>query len=299
MEGVGQIMQLRYRFNYYTIMKGLAIAIILFAMLYPLLYMLSISLSSPYHVIRNDISFYPKGINIEMYKFTLKDEKIFTAYKNTLILVILGTAISLSITCAAAYALSKKKRLPGAKFMNIMILVTMFFSGGMIPKYLVVTNVVGLYDTIWAIILPVAVRAYFLIIMRTFFIHFPEEIEESGRMDGLNDLGVLWYLVLPLSTAVLATIGLFYAVGYWNSFMTPFLYLNSQDKYPLQIILRQIVLQGTTDDMEALTGFGMKNIPQDAIKYTTIIVSIIPIIAVYPFLQKYFVKGVMIGSLKG
>ena len=152
----------------------------------------------------------------------------------------------------------------------------------------------------WAVILPSALTAYNLIIMRSFFSQYPAEIEESGKLDGLNDIGVLWYLVLPTSTAVLATIGLFCAVGYWNSFMAPLLYLSDSKKYPLQIILRQIVMQSITESQGGL-GEGVKGtqFAEDAIKYGTILVSIVPIIVVYPFLQKYFVKGVMIGSVKG
>ena len=212
--------------------------------------------------------------------------------------MVLGTVIALFVTTGAAYALSKRKRCPFAKTINGMLIVIMFFNGGMIPAYLAI-NWLGMYNTIWAVVLPGALSAWNLIIMRSFFAAFPAEIEESGQIDGLNDLGILWFLVIPTSTAVIATIGLFYAVGLWNAFFGPFIYLRDHTKYPLQIILRQIVLKGEAIDSEMIISGGKDIIAEDSIKYATIIVSILPIILVYPYLQKYFVKGVMIGSVKG
>lgn len=286
------------KFNIWTILKYFFLTSLVAVTLYPMLYMVSISLSDTYHVLKNDITFYPKGINLGMYKFVLKDPRIFRAYKNTIVYTVTYTLIALTLTSLAAYSLSKRNRLPFCKTINIMVLITMFFRGGMIPTYLTVTGL-GLYDTIWAVILPPAISTYNLIIMRTFFLQYPREIEESGRMDGLSDIGVFWFLVLPTSTAVMATIGLFYAVGMWGSFFGPFIYLKSNSKYPLQIILRQIVLLGLSEENDFLLGSGKKMIPEDSIKYTAIVVTVIPIIMVYPYLQKYFVKGVMIGSLKG
>lgn len=280
------------------LIRTLILWFIVFIMLFPLIHMISVSLSDTASVMRGQVSFWPKGFNLEVYKKILSDEMIYTAYKNTLMYVIFGTAISLFVLVTGSYALSKK-RCPFGKQINILILITMFFGGGMIPAYLAL-KWLHMLDTMWAVILPSALTAYNLIIMRSFFAQYPAEIEESGKLDGLNDIGVLWYLVLPTSTAVLATIGLFCAVSYWNSFMAPLLYLSDNKKYPLQIILRQIVMQSITESQGG-TGETMKGtqFAEDAIKYGTILVSIIPIIAVYPFLQKYFVKGVMIGSVKG
>jgi len=263
-------------------------------MLFPLFHIVSVSLSSNVEVLKNTVTFWPKGFSLEAYKFILAKPLIYNAYKNTIIYTVTGTLAALFVLTTGAYALSKK-RCPFAKPLNLMIMVTMFFSGGMIPTYLAV-KWLGLLDTIWAIILPTAFSAWNCIIMRSFFASYPEEIEESGRLDGLNDIGVLWYLVLPTSTAVLATIGLFCAVGMWNNFFGPLIYLSDESKYPLQIVLRQLILQSISDGME--TGPSL-NIAENSIKYATILVSIIPIIAVYPWLQKYFVKGVMIGSIKG
>ena len=278
-------------------LRTLILWLIVFIMIFPLLHMLAVTFSDKLSVMQSKVYFWPKGWNLEAYKFILKYELIFTAYKNTLIYVICGTAIALFVLVTGAYALSKK-RCPFGKQINILIMITMFFSGGMIPTYLAV-KWLGMLNTMWAVILPSAFTAYNMIIMRSFFTQFPAEIEESGKLDGLNDIGVLWYLVLPTSTAILATIGLFAAVSYWNSFFAPLIYLSDQKKYTLQIILRQIVMQSVLSSNTGIETQMSKTIAEDSIKYGTIIVSIVPIIVVYPFLQKYFVKGVMIGSVKG
>ncbi len=277
--------------------RTLVLWLIVFIMIFPLFHMIAVTFSDKLSVMQSKVTFWPRGWNLEAYKFILNYELIFTAYKNTILYVVCGTAIALFVLTTGAYALSKK-RCPFGKQINILVMITMFFSGGMIPTYLAI-KWLGLLNTMWAVILPSAFTAYNMIIMRSFFVSFPGEIEESGKLDGLNDIGVLWYLVLPTSTAVLATIGLFCAVSYWNSFFAPLIYLSDQEKYTLQIILRQIVMQSVMSSNTGMETQMSKTIAEDSIKYGTIIVSIVPIIAVYPFLQKYFVKGVMIGSVKG
>ena len=258
--------------------------------------MIAVSLSDQLSVMRNEIILLPKGINLEAYKAVFREKRIFKAYENTIYYVVLGTAISMLVTTLGAYGLSKKDRLMFYKFFNIAIVITMFFGGGMIPKYLVVKGL-GLLDKIWAVVLPSAISAWNVIVMRTFFTGFPEEVEQSGYIDGLNDLGVLYYLVLPNSGAILATMSLFNAVGHWNSFMEPFLYLTDTSKQPLQVILRSIVIQGSSLDNQVVSTDSV--VVEEALKYATIIVSVIPIMSIYPFAQKYFMKGVMVGSLKG
>ena len=285
----------KYTFGWF--LRNGVLWLVIFVMLFPLLHMLAVTFSDKLSVMQSRVYFWPKGWNLEAYKFILNYELIFTAYKNTIIYVVCGTAIALFVLVTGAYALSKK-RCPFGKQINILILITMFFSGGMIPTYLAI-KWLGMLNTMWAVILPSAFTAYNLIIMRSFFQQFPTEIEESGKLDGLNDVGILWYLVLPTSTAVLATIGLFAAVSYWNSFFAPLIYLSDQKKYTLQIILRQIIMQSVLQSNTGMETVISKYVAEDSIKYGTIIVSIVPIIAVYPFLQKYFVKGVMIGSVKG
>lgn len=283
----------KYTFGWFV--RCLILWIVVVIMIFPLFHMVSVSLSDNVNVLRNSVTFWPKGFSLAAYKFILTKPLIYNAYKNTIIYTVTGTLAALFILTTGAYALSKK-RCPFGKPINILIMITMFFNGGMIPTYLAV-KWLGLLDTLWAIILPGAFSAWNCIIMRSFFASYPEEIEESGRLDGLNDIGVLWYLVLPTSTAVMATIGLFVAVGLWNNFFGPLIYLSDEAKYPLQIVLRQLIMQSIADGMET-TGPSTE-IAENSIKYATILVSIIPIIAVYPWLQKYFVKGVMIGSIKG
>ncbi|MDD4295792.1 MAG: carbohydrate ABC transporter permease [Ruminiclostridium sp.] len=280
----------------WTVLKGLFLAFMVVITIYPFIYMISVSLSDQLSVMRNDIILLPKGINLEAYKAVFREKRIFKAYENTIYYVVLGTAISMLVTTLGAYGLSKKDRLMFYKFFNIAIVITMFFGGGMIPKYLVVKGL-GLLDKIWAVVLPSAVSAWNVIVMRTFFTGFPEEVEQSGYIDGLNDLGVLYYLVLPNSGAILATMGLFNAVGHWNSFMEPFLYLTDTSKQPLQVILRSIVIQGSSLDNQVVSTDSV--VVQESLKYATIIISVIPIMSIYPFAQKYFMKGVMVGSLKG
>ena len=275
---------------------NLLMALVVGLTLYPFLYMLAVSLSGSLYVMQNKVFLLPRGLTLDTYKFVLKDDAIFTGYKNTLVYVTLGTAVSLLLTSLAAYALSKNDRLVFVRQFNVFIIITMFFNGGMIPSFLIVRNL-GLIDTTWAMILPNAVSAYNLIIMRSFFYSFPKEIEDSGYIDGLNDFGVFAHIVLPTSKAVLASIGLFYAVGLWNTFFLPYVYMTSPEKYPLQVVLRNIILAGTSD--QSITAAQTDMLVEDSLKFATIIVSIIPIIAVYPFIQKYFVKGVMIGSVKG
>ncbi len=288
------------KYNLGWILRNLILWCVIIVMVFPLLHMVSVSLSDNLMVLQNKVGVFPMvkgriGATLDTYKFVLEKPLIYNAYKNTIIYTVTGTLAALIVLTSGAYALSKK-RLPGGKTINILVMITMFFSGGMIPTFLCI-KWLGLLNTIWALILPTAFSAYNCIIMRSFFTQFPKEIEESGTLDGLNDIGILWYLVLPTSTAVLATIGLFVAVGQWNSFMAPLIYLNDEKGYPLQIILRQIVLEGVMDEFEGAQRD--TTLVENSVKYATILVSIIPIIAVYPFLQKYFVKGIMIGSVKG
>ena len=289
------------KINLGWILRNLALWFVVLVTLFPIIHMLAVSLSGTKDVFKGAVSFLPLvngkfGVSFEVYKMVLSDSALFRAYGNTILYTVLGTFFALFTLSTGAYALSKPRRTPGGKLINFLVLITMFFGGGMIPTFLVIKSY-GMLDTIWAIVLPGAFSAYNCIIMRSFFVGFPKEIEESGRLDGLNDIGILWYLVLPTSTAVLATIGLFVAVGQWNAFMNPLIYLNNEDMYPLQIVLRQILLQS---NMEQFEGANLNTqYAEDSVKYATIAVAVAPIMAVYPFLQKYFVKGVMIGSVKG
>ncbi|UUZ95464.1 carbohydrate ABC transporter permease [Paenibacillus sp. P25] len=264
--------------------------------LYPFLYMISVSLSSDVYVIKNEISLLPKGLNIKAYEVVLRDPRIWTSYRNTVLYVLVGTPLSLLITAAGAYALSKKEMLFHHPF-TLLIIFTMFFNGGMIPTFLVVKSL-GLVDSFWSMIVPSAVSTWNLIILRTFFLGSPKELEESGKIDGLHEIGIFFRITLPLSTAALATIALFYAVGIWNNFYSALLYLRNDQLFPLQVVLRNIVMSAQMVNNGA-ANVGDNQVLDEPLKYATIIVSTVPILLVYPFLQKYFVKGALIGSVKG
>lgn len=278
----------------FEIFKVLFLLFVCYITLYPFLNMIAISFSDELFVLKNEVGIIPKGFNWDTYKVVFADSKLLVAYKNTIIYVVLHTLLSLVVTCAGAYALSKKEMLFQKGFM-FMVVFTMFFNGGMIPTYLVVQSL-GLLDTIWAVILPGTVSVWYLILMKSFFQAIPKELEESGTIDGLNDMGILWYIILPLSKASIATIGLFYAVAMWNAFFSPFLYLTTPGKFPLQVILRQIVI---ANELSASNVGGDALVLPESLKFATIMVSTLPIILVYPFIQKYFVQGVMVGSVKG
>lgn len=260
-----------------------------------MIHMLAVALSSDIYVMQGKVGLLPKGFTLKTFGYVFEDERLFRSYGNTLLYTVVGTTLSLAITSMGAYALSGK-RMIGHKFFSMMIVFTMFFQGGMIPTFLTIKGY-GLLDTIWAVILPGAVSTWNFIVMRSFFDNYPSEIEESGRVDGLTDAGIFFRLVLPTSKAVLATIGLYYAVGLWNAYFTPFIYLSNPDLFPLQLILRELLSAGSSNN--STVGVGDVLVVEESLKYATVLVSIAPIMAVYPFLQKYFVKGVMIGAVKG
>jgi len=262
---------------------------------YPFVYMLSVSVSEDIYVMRGEVTLFPKGFTTAMYELVLADSRIGTSYLNTILYVTVGTAVSLIVTAMGAYALSRKDMLFYKQF-TLLIVFTMFFGGGMIPTFLVVKGV-GIIDSIWGMILPTAVSTWNLIVMRTFFSNIPKELEEAGRMDGLTDLGIFARIVLPLSKAAMATIGLFYAVAMWNNFYSALLYLRTPDLFPLQVVLRNIVLMGQMESGDAASVDNL--VVAESLKFATIMVSTLPILLLYPFLQKYFVQGVMIGSVKG
>ncbi|MBO9606082.1 MAG: carbohydrate ABC transporter permease [Paenibacillaceae bacterium] len=264
------------------------------ATLFPFLHMLAVSLSSNDAVLAGEVTLFPKGFQLKLYANVLADTRVRSGYVNTIVYVTLGTAVSMIVTSMGAYALAKQKLVFRKGFM-LMIVFTILFGGGMIPTFLVV-NSLGIVNTVWAMALPTAVNTWNLIIMRTFFANVPEELEEAGRMDGLTDLGIFARIVLPLSKPILATVGLFYAVAIWNNFYSALLYLRDVDKFPLQLHLRNILIVPEANITQA---GGDQQLPKKSLQFATIIVSSLPILLVYPFLQKYFVKGALIGSVKG
>lgn len=280
----------------FDIMNYIILGVLGFVAFYPLWYVLVVSLSSAEYIHQGAVGLVPRGFNIDAYKIVLQNERIWRAYINTVLYTSTGTLINLVLSAMCAYPLSRKD-FYGRKPLTFLITLTMFVSGGMIPLYLVV-NQLKMINTIWAIVLPPAISTYNMIVMRTSFAAIPDSLAESAYIDGANDIQILAKIILPLSKPILATMTLFYAVSHWNSFFPAMLYLNSQDKYPVQVIMRDIVIAG---DMMAEGGdiSGNINILATNYKYAVIIISIIPILLVYPLLQKHFAKGVMIGAVKG
>jgi putative aldouronate transport system permease protein len=267
---------------------------------YPLIYVLFASLSDPLFVSQNrGILLFPVGMNFDAYQMVFKNPLIGSSYFNTIFYVVVGTAVNVFLTALGAYALSRKNVMWRDPIM-MLIVFTMFFEGGLIPLYLIVSKL-GLLDTRWALIFPTAVTAFNLIIMRTAFQAVPDAMEETARIDGANDFTILFRIFLPLSLPVVAVMVLFYGVYHWNSWFPAILYLQDRELYPLQLVLREILILNDTDSMLTESGGGGVDVAPigETIKYATIIVATLPILALYPFLQKYFVKGVMIGAVKG
>ncbi len=280
---------------------GMVIIYVLLALLaliclYPFVNVLAYSLSGYNAVLSGIVTFYPIEFTLDAYKEILKRPQLWMAMRTTVLVTIYGTALSLTLTTLAAYALSRKE-LPGKNFFTGIILFTMYFGGGMIPTFLVVKNL-GLYDTLFALFVPQAVNVFNFIVMRTFFRDLPESLEEAARIDGASYLQCLIKIFLPLSVPIIATMALFYAVGYWNTYFDALIYIQDPNKYTLQLRLRGLLTGDELNNSGNLEGVGTQVMSQ-SLKMATVAISTIPILVVYPWLQKYFVKGVMIGSVKG
>jgi putative aldouronate transport system permease protein len=272
----------------------------LIIVVYPLIFVISASFSSPAAVIRGEMVIIPVKFNLEAYIKVFENNEIMTGYKNTIIYTIVGTSINVLLTIMAAYPLSKRS-FYGRNLLTALFTFTMFFSGGMIPTYLIVKQM-NLLDNFWVMILPGAVSMWNIVIMRTFFQNsIPAEIEEAAFIDGCSNIKTLFYIVLPLSAPIIAVMILYYGVGHWNAFFNALLYLTNRKKFPLQFILREILIQNQMEDMihsDTLTISEQESLAE-IIKYAVIVVASAPMMILYPFLQKYFVKGVMIGAIKG
>ncbi|MGD0031203.1 carbohydrate ABC transporter permease [Paenibacillus illinoisensis] len=268
-----------------------------FATLYPFIYILLASISDPTEISRfRGMLLYPKGFSLDAYAAVLQNPMVLTGYRNTLFYVITGTAINLVMTTLGAYALSRRN----VYFRNhimLFIVITMVFSGGLIPSFLLINNL-GMLNTPWALLLPGAINSFNLIIMRTAFQTIPASLEESARIDGANDWVIMTRIIIPLSMPVIAVMILWYAVGHWNSYFNALIYIRDRELFPLQLVLREILISNSTDNMMTGAATSDRMDIGITIKYATIIVSTLPILVLYPFLQKYFVHGVMIGALK-
>lgn len=273
--------------------------LIIVVMLYPLLFVLSASFSDPDMVLRGDVVLLPRGLTLAPYKMVFDNSDIWQSYRNTIFYTLVGTLINISLTILAAYPLSRKD-MPCRRVFTLLIVFTMYFNGGLIPTYLLVRDL-HLYNTVWAVMVPAAISTYNLIVARTFFeSSIPTELYESAKLDGCSNIGMLFRIVLPLSSAIIAVLVLYYGVAHWNSYFSALVYLRNEKLFPLQIILRDILILGQTEQLGSNdVGMGEKIKMAEGIKYSVIVVSSAPILLLYPFLQKYFVKGVMIGAIKG
>ena len=268
------------------------------AALDPFLYLLARSFSVP-EASFTKITIVPQGFVWDNYMRVFRNSDIGTGFKNAILRTVLGTCINLAFSVLAAYPLSKKY-FPHKNFWTGIIIFTMFFSGGMIPSYLLIKRL-NLLNTMWAMILPGAINTYNMIIMRNFFMSLPDSLEEAARIDGANDFVVLCRIILPMSKPIIATIALWSMVGHWNAWFDCLIYITEPSKQVLQVVMRRIVLEGTAQMLNPNSSeFGANEIVNsENIKAATIMVATLPIVMVYPFLQKYFVKGIMVGSLKG
>lgn len=293
-----------YNDKIFDIVNVLIMCVLLVIFIWPLWFVVIASLSDPNEVWLGNVILWPKGFTLASYEELKNYGDIWIGYRNTLFYTIVGTAVNMIMTVLAAYPLSRKDFMPRNVLM-IFFMITMYFSGGLIPTYLVV-NKLHLTNTVWAMIIPGAVSFYNVIVTRTYFINsIPISLQEAAELDGANTFQLMMKVIIPLSKPILAVIGLYYAVGHWNDFYTALIYLNNREYFPLQTFLRdllmssQLSISGTNAaGMDAATLEAKRQIAQ-TLKYSVIIVATVPVLCIYPFIQKYFVKGVMIGSVKG
>lgn len=279
-----------------TVLIYLTLALFSASIVVAFLHLLSISFSPSHIATQGGLHLWPKEFTLKNYQEVFKNKFIWVGYKNTIIITILGTVIKLFFTAIGAYVLSKKY-FPHRTFWTFYIVFTMFFSGGLIPSYLL-NKQLGLMNNLLVLIIPGLTSAYNLVIMRNFFQSLPEEIEESAMIDGAGRFRSFISIVLPMSKPILATVGLWLAVGHWNSWYDVLIYITDETKFTLQIVLRRILLTGSKEVME-FTQTNQEMISSEGLKAATIYVATLPILCAYPFLQKYFVKGINMGSLKG
>ncbi|HML45435.1 MAG TPA: carbohydrate ABC transporter permease [Clostridia bacterium] len=267
--------------------------------LYPFLHALFASLSLPSALVKHrGLLLRPLGFTLDSYGLVFSNPMLLPSYANTLFLVTIGTAINVSMTVLSGYVQSKRQAM-AVPILNFLVVFTMLFSGGLIPSYLLVSKTLGLNNSYWALVLPGAIGTYNMMVMRSGFMAVPDSLEESATIDGAGEWTVLLRIVLPLTMPTVAVIILFYGVGHWNSWFNAMVYLRSREKYPLQLILREILISNNTSNMTTDAGGLDKEAVGETVKYGTIMVATLPIVCVYPFLQRFFVKGVMIGAVKG
>lgn len=284
------------KFNFSMFCLNSVMLLVLIVTAYPFVYILAISFSDGLSVMQNKVVLIPVNFNISAYNAVFSNNNVTGALTNSVVYTTLGTLFSVVLTMMTAYPLTKE-HLAGKKLFMIIIIITMVFATGIIPFFLIVRNL-GLIDTIWAVILPFLISPWNLILTKVFIENIPKEIEQAAMIDGSNDIKYLVSIVIPLSGPILATISLYYAVSYWNMYFWPMMFLNEKQMYPIQVLLRQMVIMGSM--ASELSNAGPREVGiGENIKAATIMVATVPILMVYPFLQKYFVKGILIGAVKG
>ena len=282
----------------FRLIRDVVLLIFCIIVLYPVMYVISASFSNPLSVMKNEVVLLPKGFTLIGYEKVFSNPDVWNSYKNTIIYTTVGTALNVILTSTGAFALSRKD-FKGRNFWTFYITFTMFFSGGIIPMYLLIKQL-NLYDTFWVMILPGAVSVWNMFIMRAFFQNsIPVELQEAAFIDGCTNIGILLRIVLPLSAPVIAVMVMYYGVGHWNAYFTAMIYFRDRGKFPLQLILREILIKNDLNQMTGTETLVDQELMSEGIKYAVIVVASVPVLLLYPFLQKYFVKGVMVGSLKG
>ena len=280
-------------YRVFKVFNAIILTLISVAMLYPFLYLIAQSFSSTQAIVAGQVGLIPKDFDISTYKYVITDGKFIPYYGNTIVYSIIGTVCALLFSALLAYPLSKAE-LYGGKAINKFIIFTMYFSGGMIPNYILMVSL-GLRDTVASFILPGMISTYYVILMRSFFLTLPRELEEAGEIDGLDLWGVFWRIAIPLSKPIIATMTLFYVVQYWNDWFDAFLYLDTTTKWPVAYYLRQLISSASGTSADA--GDAMQIASN--IKSCAMVLTSAPIICIYPFIQKYFVQGMMLGGVKG
>jgi len=283
-------------YKVFRVVNVTVLILVMITMLYPFLMIVAQSFSSDTAIRSGHVSIFPVGFNLTTYKLVMGDATFWTDYRNTVVYTAVATLIAIVLTTCYAYVISKK-HLRGRGVMIGIAVFTMFFNGGLIPNYILITSI-GFRNTIWAIVLPNAISVFNLLVMKSFFENLPLELMEAAQIDGLNTYGILWYIVLPLSKAVLATMVLFYAVSFWNSWFSAFLYMDKSELFPVTVYLRNLIAGASS---ASSSGAGTSDVAQVSanIQSVTMVLTVLPILCIYPFVQRYFVSGVMLGSVKG
>jgi putative aldouronate transport system permease protein len=284
-------------YKMFKVLNVIVLLVIVYLTFYPFLNIVAQSFSSQAEINAGNVNLIPKGFNVETYKVIVRDKMFWINYKNTVVYTVTATAISIVMTSMFAYALSRK-RLLGRKFFTMFAVFTMFFNGGLIPNYVLIQSL-GFGNTMWAIVVPGAINVFNMLIMRTFFQNIPEELEDAAIIDGSSTYNTIVRIILPLSKPIMATMILFYAVAHWNSWFPAFIYLDKKELFPVTIYLRNLIA-GTENSLTtgATSADDLVQIASN-VKSVTMVLTVLPILSVYPFIQKYFVSGVMLGSVKG